>query len=217
MAMSKLRDTTNLFFVKKEMAYFMRRLYKRGLTSALGGNISLRYEDLILITASQTDKGRVTPAEICETTIDGQPLNPKIKVSTDLALHVAIYAARPEVTAIIHAHPPIALAHAVTHSSVNTRLTSESWMMLGQPAFADYSIPGSEKMAEQAVSAIGQAKVVLLKNHGALSVGNSLIQAFDRMDVLENTARIQLYAHLIGRPQSLSNQEIEIINALNDL
>ena len=215
--MIKLKDISGLYSVKKEMAYFMRRLYKQGLTTACGGNISLRYQDFILMTASQTDKGRMGSTEICELSLSGRPLNPEIKVSMEAAMHLAIYAARPDVTAIIHAHPPMASAHTVTYSAINTRLTAEAWIVLGEPVFADYALPGSEELAAQVAAKIGEAKVVLLKNHGALTVGNSLIQAFDRMEVLENTARIQLFAQLAGRPQQLSAADLEILNKTMNL
>lgn len=215
--MIKLKDISGLYSVKKEMAYFMRRLYKQGLTTACGGNISLRYQDFILMTASQTDKGRMGSTEICELNLSGRPLNPEIKVSMEAAMHLAIYAARPDVTAIIHAHPPMASAHTVTYSAINTRLTAEAWIVLGEPIFADYALPGSEELAAKVAAKIGEAKVVLLKNHGALTVGNSLIQAFDRMEVLENTARIQLFAQLAGRPQQLSAADLEILNKTMNL
>ncbi|KAF0131490.1 MAG: class II aldolase/adducin family protein [Bacteroidetes bacterium] len=200
--------------LKDEVAYYMRRLYERGLTTTSGGNISVRGNGMVFITPSQTDKGRMKGYEICMLDSEGEPIEPNVKLSMETAMHLAIYAARPDVKAIVHAHPPTATAFAVAHTPINTRITGESWAILGEPAFAEYELMGTEELAKAVANATLSADVVLLKNHGILAVGKTLLEAFDRVEVLENCAKIMLLSQLAGGAKTLGQTEIEAINKL---
>lgn len=199
---------------KKDIAYFMRRLYKRGLTTSSGGNISLRQNGFLLITPSQTDKGRMKAKEICVIDSEGLNQSPKQKFSMETAMHQAVYAVRDDVKAIVHAHPPFATSFAVNHQTINTALMGESWAVLGIPAFAPYALMGSEALADTVAQAAINANVVVMANHGILAMGSSLLEAFDRIEVLENCAKIQLLASLNGKAKELEPLQIEAINKL---
>jgi len=200
---------------RKEIAYYMRRLYKRGLTTTSGGNISLKLPDgKILITASQTDKGRMKAADVGITDLQGRNLSKNLKLSMETGMHIAVYKARPEICAIVHAHPPLATSFAVAHKRINTTLMGESRVVLGEIATAPYHLMGTEALAESVATHLAQANVVLLANHGVLAVGKDLLQAFDRLEVAEACAKIQFYSQLIGQPQALSAAEIQAIDNL---
>jgi L-fuculose-phosphate aldolase len=200
--------------LKDEVAYYMRRLYERELTTTSGGNISVQGNGMVYITPSQTDKGRMKGNEICVLNNEGEAIEPKAKLSMETAMHLAIYAARPDVKAIVHAHPPTATAFAVAHAHIDTRITGESWAILGEPAFAEYELMGTEELAKSVASATLSADVILLKNHGILAVGKTLLEAFDRVEVLENCAKIVLLSQLAGGAKTLGQTEIEAINKL---
>ena len=199
---------------KKDIAYFMRRLYKRGLTTTSGGNISMLQDNFLLITPSQTDKGRMKAKEVCVVDTQGLNRTPKQKLSMETAMHQAVYAVRSDVRAIVHAHPPFATSFAVSHQTITTALMGESWSVLGLPAFAPYEIMGSEALAQNVAQAALHANVVVMANHGILAMGNSLLEAFDRIEVLENCAKIQLLASLNGTANELQSEQIEAINKL---
>ncbi|HOI31910.1 MAG: class II aldolase/adducin family protein [Bacteroidales bacterium] len=200
---------------KKEIAYFMRRLYKRGLTTTSGGNISVKLPNgMVLITASQTDKGRMKASDVGMTDIHGRNLSNKLKLSMETGMHLAVYKNRPEVHAIVHAHPPLATSFAVAHKSINVNLMGESRAVVGKIATAPYQLMGTLALAEVVATEITTANAVLLANHGVLTVGKSLLEAFDRLEVVESCAKVELLSSLIGGAQPLSSEEVQAIDKL---
>lgn len=194
---------------KQAVADCMNRLYQQGLTTTSGGNISLRVSDTcILLTPSATDKGRMHPDQIAEIGIDGANLTPHLIPSGETGMHLEIYRRRPDVQAIVHAHPPMASVFAVSDRSLNVRLIAESYAIIGQPAVAPYALTGTRELAVAVGDCLtGHTACVIMKNHGVLAVGTDLLQAFDRMEVLENTAKINIYTHLLGAAQELDEAQ----------
>ncbi len=200
---------------KKEVAYFMRRLYKRGLTTTSGGNISLKLSDVaVLITASQTDKGRMKAEDVARIDMHGRNLSARLMPSMETGMHLAIYKRRPDIKCIIHAHPPIATAFAVTHKNINTEIIGEAYALAGKPALAQYALMGSAELAAIVADAAAATNLILMANHGVMALGNSLLEAFDRLEVLENCARIELASSLIGETKTLNNSELKAIDEL---
>ena len=187
----------------------MNRLYAQGLTTTSGGNISLRTaNDRILLTPSATDKGRMTAEQIAEIGMDGTNHTPGLKPSGETSMHLEIYKRRPDVKAIVHAHPPMASVFAVAEKKLNVRLIAESYAILGEPAVAPYALTGTQELADHVAGTLPKGtSCVLMKNHGALTVGTTLLEAFDRMEVLENAAKINLYAHQLGGVNELSSEQ----------
>jgi L-fuculose-phosphate aldolase len=200
---------------KQAVADCMNRLYARGLTTASGGNISLRVSDqLILLTPSATDKGRMQADQIAEIGIDGTNHTPQLKPSGETTMHLEIYKRRPDVQAIVHAHPPMASVFAVSDRQLNICLIAESYAIIGQPAVASYALTGTRKLADTVAGCLaGNTACVLMKNHGALTVGNDLLQAFDRMEVLENAAKVNIYSHLLGSVHELDAGQCAALDA----
>lgn len=177
---------------REEIAYFMRRLYERGLTTTSGGNISVRFsEHEILITPSASDKGRMKGDEIGIMDAGGKILS-EFKPSIESSMHLKIYEARPDVKAIVHAHPVVASTFAATSAQINCRLLAESYAILGKPAYAPYCLMGTDKLAEAVSETAKSANCIIMRNHGALTVGKSLLEAFDRLEVLETCAKMTL-------------------------
>ncbi|MGD0755212.1 MAG: class II aldolase/adducin family protein [Bacteroidales bacterium] len=194
---------------RKEVAYFMRRLYRHGLTTTSGGNISLRLsEDLILITPSATDKGRMKWKEVGIINIFGENLTPHLKPSIETAMHLAIYKKKKEVLAIVHAHPVFASLFTAIKTKINTNLTAEAKAILGDPLFVQYAVMGSIALADAAAENIMISDILLLENHGILTTGSNLLQAFDKIEVLENAAKMTLMAEMTGRKRPLNKARI---------
>ncbi len=199
---------------RKEVAYFMNRLYERKLTSASGGNISLLTGDKILITPSQLDKGRITDSQICILSIDGKNLTPHLPVSMESKMHLGIYKSRKDVRAIVHAHPVFATSFTVSEKSINTSLIGEARAVLGEPVKASYALMGTEVLAENVAEACLQSNVILMENHGVLTLGETLLQAFDRIEVLEAAAKMTLITEILGKKKELSVSELNEIDKL---
>lgn len=194
---------------RKEVARFMRRLYKHGLTTTSGGNISLRVtDDLILITPSATDKGRMKWKEVGIVTIFGENLTPDLKPSIETAMHLAIYKRKKEVLAIVHAHPIFASLFTAIKAKINTNLIAEAKAILGDPLLVRYAVMGSSALAEIAADSVVNSDILLLENHGILTTGSNLLQAYDKIEVLENAAKMTLMTEMTGKKRPLDKSRI---------
>jgi L-fuculose-phosphate aldolase len=190
---------------RKEVAHFMRRLYKHGLTTTSGGNISLRVSDeLIVITPSATDKGRMKWKEVGVINISGENLTPDLKPSIETPLHLSIYRKKSDVSAIVHAHPLFASLFTAIKARINTNLTAEARAILGDPLLVKYAVMGSRALAELVAENIMKCDVLLLENHGIVTAGPNLLQAFDKIEVLENAAKMTLMTEMTGRKKPLN-------------
>jgi L-fuculose-phosphate aldolase len=209
--------------IRKEVACFMRRLYDRGLTTASGGNISVRFEQGIFITPSALDKGSIKSKQIGMLTYKGKNLTPGLKPSIESAMHLAIYQKRPDVNAIVHAHPPIASSFTTMQKEINCSLIAEARAILGTPVITPYALMGTAELAEAAAlaatgvdprdSSTGH-NVILLQNHGIVCLGKDLLTAFDRIEVLEAAAKMTIITSLMGSSKPLSQEQLGEIDDL---
>jgi L-fuculose-phosphate aldolase len=194
---------------RREVAYFMKRLYKHGLTTTSGGNISMRVgKDLIVITPSATDKGRMKWKEVGIMSIFGENLTPTLKPSIESEMHLSIYKKNKEVTAVVHAHPLFASSFTAMKCKIDTNLTAEARAILGDPKQVPYALMGTHELAESVAESIAASEILLLENHGILATGNSLMQAFDRIEVLENAAKMSLIVELMKKKKPLTKSRI---------
>jgi L-fuculose-phosphate aldolase len=199
---------------QKQVAYFMRRLYAQKLTTTSGGNVSQRSGNVILITASQTDKATVDELQIGILTMAGENLTENLNVSMESKMHLAIYAKRPEVMAIVHAHPVFATSFAIAGKEIKTNLAGEARAVLGVPVIAPYALMGTQDLAGKVADACLKGNVILMENHGILTVGKNLLQAYDRMEVLEAAAKMTFITSYLGGGKELTNEELKAIDSL---
>jgi L-fuculose-phosphate aldolase len=200
---------------RKEVASFMRRLYKRGLTTTSGGNISVRIsEELILITPSGTDKGRMKWKEVGIMNLSGENLTPGLKPSMESGMHIDIYKEQKDIKAIIHAHPVFASSFTATKCNIDTELTAEAAWVLGKPVIIPYSLMGTTDLAKAVSKSIKKSEIMLLENHGVVTAGRTILQAFDRIEVLENAAKMTLITGLLKKKSPLSKERLAEIEKL---
>jgi L-fuculose-phosphate aldolase len=200
---------------RKKVAGFMRRLYKQGLTTTSGGNVSMRITDeFIAITPSATDKGRMRWKEIGIMTLSGENLTPELKPSIEFEMHLSIYRKERKVKAIVHAHPVFASTFTAMRSKINTNLTAEAYAILGDPLVVPYALMGTVELAALVAENIGHSDILLLENHGILTSGSNLLQAFDKIEVLENAAKMTLIAEMTKKKNPLSKARILEIEKL---
>lgn len=201
---------------RKLVAYYMRRLYKRGLTTASGGNVSMRLDDAILITPSALDKGSIKGKQIGMISLTGKNITPSLKPSIESGMHLGVYKKRQDVNAIVHAHPPIATSFTATSKPVNCCLIAEARAIIGSPVIAPYALMGTGKLADAVADAASdpEVNVILLENHGIVCLGKDLLTAFDRMEVFEAAAKMTLITHLLGNEKPLSDDQLREIDRL---
>ena len=182
-----------------------------GLTTTSGGNISRRCDDYVLMTPSTLDKARLRAKHIVVLTLDGENLTPDLNPTMEKEMHLEIYKKRSEVKAIVHAHPVTATAFACTGRSVSTTLIAESYAILGVPVRAGYATMGTKELAGIVSEAACGNKVVLMDNHGVLATGKNLLQAFDRIEVLENAAKTTLICEILGETKNIPESELRVL------
>ncbi|MGA7214575.1 MAG: class II aldolase/adducin family protein [Terrimicrobiaceae bacterium] len=198
----------------------MERIYGRNMTTTSGGNISIHDEnDDKWMTPARVDKGSLRRQDIVRITTDGacEGLHPP---SSENPFHLSIYAARPDIRAIIHAHPGALVSFSICSQAPDTRLFPEAWNVCGKVAFARYEVPGSRELGARIAAQFaseGRPNCVVLENHGVVVGGGDLAEAFQRFETLEFTAQIILNARQLGEVDYLSDEEIELSNSGRDL
>jgi L-fuculose-phosphate aldolase len=192
--------------VARAIAAATRRLHARGLLAGREGNVSCRLPDgTLLVSAAGTDKGALTAHQVVRVDGDGRPVDgrPGLRPSSELGMHLALYAARPDVRAVVHAHPPAATGYATAGVPLPDNVLPEIPALLGAVALVPYARPGTAALAAAMAPHVGGAQAFLLAHHGATTVGDTLEQALSRMESLEQAARILLAARLLGGARPL--------------
>jgi L-fuculose-phosphate aldolase len=160
-------------------------------------------EGRFLVTPSGANKGYLAPGELVVVDGAGATLDGEGRASTELRMHLAAYAARPDVHAVVHAHPLTAVALTVAGVAPPNDLVPEAAVTLGVIAVAPFATPGTEEIPAALAPLLPGHDVLLLERHGALALGRTLGEAFDRMETLERVARVALAARLAGRCEPL--------------
>jgi len=200
---------------REELASFMRRLYERRLTTSTGGNASLMLGGgRMLITPSGMDKCTTRPGDLIVMRIGEGPPEGDLKPSMESGLHAAIYMKRPDVRSVMHAHPVCATAFCSTGGTIRFDLTAESRAILGEPAFVPYAMMGSPALAEAVSAAMLGADAALMGNHGVVAVGHSPAEAFNRIELVEDAAKITFIVGFSGGGRPLTGDELNLIDAL---
>jgi len=199
---------------RERVAYFMRRLYEQKLTTTSGGNVSLRVGNKVLLTPSQTDKAKMMSELIGTISLEGKSISSRFKSSMESKMHLAIYNKRPDVKAIVHAHPVFATSFAIAGKDIKTNLAGEAHAVLGRPVKAKYALMGTQELADVVAEASLKGNVVLMENHGVITIGNNLLEAYDRMEVLEASAKMTFLTGLLGGGNELSEEELKSIDNL---
>src|SRR5262245_411548 len=193
-----------------------RRLYHKGLIAAADGNISVRMdEDRILTTPSGFNKGRLDPEDLVVTDMKGRKLYGRLEPSSELEMHLVMYQERRDVCSVVHAHPPHASGFAVAGLSMDQPLLSEVVLTLGAVPLAEYGTPTTPELAA-AVRPFARSDGILLANHGALTVGRDVYQAYDRMETLEHSAHIYVVARTLGSERPLSEEHVAKLERIRE-
>jgi L-fuculose-phosphate aldolase len=187
-----------------------RRLHARDLIGAGEGNVSVRLGDgTFLVTPSGANKGYLAPRELVVVDASGAVVRGSGRASTELRMHLAAFAARPDVGAIVHAHPITAVALTVAGLPPPNDLVPEAAVTLGEIAVAAFATPGTDEVPASLAPLLARHDVLLLERHGALALGRTLAEAFDRMETLERVARVALVARLAGSCEPLPAAAVE--------
>jgi len=200
----------------EELCRVCRLLYDRGYVAGHDGNVSLRLPDgNLLLTPSGVSKGRLEPEMLVVCDLEGNVLAGDRHPSSETPMHLEVYRQRPDVGAVVHAHPVMATAFAVCGKALEEPFLIETISGLGAVPVAPYALPSTHEVPERIRPFVKDHSALLLANHGALAWGRDLWEAFDRMEVLEHTAKIYAQVHQMGGGVELSPEQVEALLALS--
>jgi L-fuculose-phosphate aldolase len=186
--------------LRRDLVEVCRRLHDRRLLGAGEGNVSCRLgAHRLLVTPSGANKGYLRPADLVVVDLSGAKVRGRGRPSTELLMHLAAYAARPDVEAVVHAHPLTAVAFTVAGVEPPNDLLPEAVLVLGRIAVAPFATPGTGEVPRSLEPFWSGHQVLLLERHGALALGRDLFQAFDRMETLERVCEVAAAARALGR------------------
>jgi len=186
-----------------------RRMYARGYTASNDGNISVRLgPDRLLMTPKSVCKGFMTPDMMCVTDLNGTKIAGDRDPSSEALMHLEVYRQRPDVNAVVHAHPPTATGFAVAGIPLDRAVLAEVLTTLGSIPLAEYATPSTSELPEAVRKYIKAHDGMLLANHGALTVGTDLYSAYYKMETIEHFAHISLVARMLGRENLISREEV---------
>jgi L-fuculose-phosphate aldolase len=195
---------------REEIVHYGRMLHQRGFVAAMDGNLSVRLDyDRLLVTPTCVSKGAMRAADMVIVDHRGERLAGRRNVTSEIGMHLLIYRLRPDVRAIVHAHPPTATGFAAAGIPLTEPLVCEVVMGLGCIPLARYGTPGTSELAQTLEPYVPNYDAILMSNHGVVTYGDTLEHAYMKMETVEHFAQIALVTHLLGRQQPLKDVEIE--------
>lgn len=195
--------------IKQDIVEVGRRIWLRGYVAANDGNISVRLgPDEFLCTPTGVSKGFMTPEMIIKVNGDGQPLSGSLKPSSEIKMHLGVYRDRPDVGAVVHAHPPVSTAFAVAGIPLVKQVLPEVIISLGEIPLAEYGTPSTEEIPRAIAKYLANHDAFLLENHGALTVGTDVYSAYHKMETMEHFAMISLAARQLGDDRELGADRV---------
>jgi L-fuculose-phosphate aldolase len=196
--------------IARQLVRVCRDLYAHGFVTAADGNVSSRLPNgNILATPTSLNKGRVTESDLVEVTIDGKVVSPDRAPSSELGMHLFIYRQRPDVQAVVHAHPTFATGFATANIPLDQPMLPEVIIGLGPIPLANIALPSTQEMADSIAPYVQSASAILLANHGVVTFGKDLDDAYFKMEKVEHAAHITFVARMLGGGKVLAGDQVK--------
>ncbi len=202
---------------RAEIVRFGKMIHDLGYVAATDGNLSVRLgPNRVLATPTSMSKGAMQAKDMVVVDMSGRKVSGRRNVSSEIAMHLLIYKLRPDVNAVVHAHPPTATGFAAAGMALDQALCSEVVITLGSIPLARYGCPGSKELSDGLEPLIPRHDAILMANHGVVAYGENLLHAYMNMETVEHFARIALVVHQLGRQQLLSGEDINKLMAARE-
>lgn len=200
----------NLYSLKRDIIEAGKRVYARGYVASNDGNISARVDDKrILITPTGVSKGYMSTEELVLVDMEGKVLDGRKRPSSEVFMHLRIYKDRPDVNSVCHAHPPYATGFAVAGIPLTQCILPEVIIVLGGIPLAEYGTPGTDEFYKPILKYLKDYDAFLLANHGALTIGKDIFNAYHKMETLEHFAHIAFVATQLGEANTLTSEQTQ--------
>lgn len=196
--------------LRQDIVEVGRLVWQKGWVAANDGNISIRLDqERVLCTPTGVSKGMMHPDDLIIVDMQGNKIEGRKERTSEIAMHLTIYNLRPDVRAVVHAHPPVATGFATAGRPLTLALLPEVIIGLGCVPLAEYGLPGTPELTKPMLPYIPKYDAILMANHGAVCYGEDVYKAYFRMETVEHFARISFVAELLGGPKVLPRQEVE--------
>ena len=206
---------SNLLTLKREIVEVGRRVYQRGYVASNDGNISARLDDKrIVITPTGVSKGFMTPEDLIVLDMEGKVVSGIKKPSSEMFMHLSVYKHRPDIMSVCHAHPPYATGFAVAGIPLDKCILPEVVIVLGGIPIVEYGTPGTSEFFQPVLKIIDKYDAFLLANHGALTIGKDVVNAYHKMETLEHFAHIAFVAQQLGHMNVLNSEQVRKLTDL---
>ncbi len=202
--------------ITSQLVDVCHRLYNGGMVTATDGNVSVRLPNgNILTTRSGINKGMVAENDFVVVTLNGEQISGSGKPSTEVGMHLFIYRERPDVHAVVHAHPVYATGFATAGIGLDACVFPEVIVGLGAVPLAGYATPSTPEVAASLAPFVKTADAILLANHGVVTYGSELYEAYFKMEKVEHAARITFVATMLGGARTLTNEELNKLRSVS--
>lgn len=194
-------------FDKKEFIEIIKLMWKKELIGGYGGNISIRENNNLLITPSGLNKSFLKEDDLIVVSMNGEVLEGKGRPSSEILMHFEIYKKREDVKAIIHSHPSYSVAICITDNEIINEILPETIIYLGKIGFVKYIKPGTHELAKSVAESLIDGDASFMENHGVVVVGKNLIDAYSKIELLEEFSKSYIYSKLLGKTKKLPEED----------
>lgn len=195
--------------LRRDLVRACKRLYKFGFMPGTSGNLSVRLDSkFILATPTGVSKSTLSKEDMVIVDLDGKQYSGSRKVTSEIGMHLAVYNRRDDIGAVVHSHPPIATAFACAGRALDEPLCSEAIMTLGSVPLAPYATTGTEEVADSLAEYIPDHEAILMANHGVVTYGKTLMDAFMKMETVEHFAQITLIVAQLGSASPIRKDQL---------
>jgi len=201
---------------RQQIVEIGKRVYNKGFVASNDGNMSIRVGNEVLITPTGLSVGFLTPDQLVKVNMSAEKIEGYLNPSSEIKFHLKVYEMRPDIKSVVHAHPPFSTGFAVAGIPLSKPTLPEMVISLGCVPIADYGTPGTEELVKEIEKIIPTCNAILLANHGVLTLGDDISQAYYRMETVEHSAHINWIAHTLGKVNVISGNQLEQLIELRD-
>lgn len=206
---------SSILKAKKEIIEIGKRIYQKGYVVASEGNMSIRLgENRVLVTPAGKNKGLLKDKDLVVVDLKGKKVSGNLEPSSELKMQLFVYQRRKDVFAAVHAHAPYSLAFASAHIPLSQTLLPEVMMFIGKIPLAPYATPTTDEVPLSLAPFIESHNAFLLENHGVLTLGKDIFEAYNRLEIVEHLAKVNLLCKILGKSEELSKESLEKLERL---
>lgn len=192
-----------------------KKMYAKGYVVASEGNMSIRLgKNKILVTPGGKNKGELKISDLVIVDLKGKRISGDLKPSSELLMHLFVYEKREDVNAAVHAHPPYSTAFACAHLPLAQNLLPEVIMFLGKVPLTPYATPTTQEVPSSLLPFIEKHNAFLLENHGVLTLGKDIYEAYNRLEMVEHLGKVNLLCKILGRTDEISIESLSKLEKL---